>query len=465
MSILDPKPPTRAELTATILDQVAEPIADAVAPKLDVSVAAATYVKDRRISSPQPQIATSQAVTGRNIVGIFATALLSYNTFGLSQSEDGGTTWVAKNLPAEAPTSAASAGHAKAVLFKGNYYFQFLKSADSLPAIVRAAPVAGNGNFSWSAPLLTGSAGSNIISTGIAADDSYIYWGEYGDPTAGPSLWRSPDGTTWTKVLGPGTFALRHVHGIFPDPFNAGHVYLTAGDAGSAGYNYRSTNYGATWAPLPGSLGTNQAWQSVQVSFDADWIYFGPDTTANMSVFKADRATLTPRWHAKQSHRYLPVPQGLSSRRISDLTTTSGSATITSATANFTSADVGSRIRTVGQNIIPIDAYIATVSNSTTATVFASKAATAAGTTTTAILGGEAWGAMAYYGAVDPATGIYYFVSINGAAGGNVDGLFAVLPDGTISLLDILTTSPDGMVTIANGRVHVRGFWRPLLAM
>ena len=431
-----------------------------VQKKLDVN-----FTPRIAITSPQPQVATSQAVTGRNIIGIFPSALLSYNTFGLSQSEDNGTTWVAKNLPTEAPTSAATAGHAKVILFKGQYYFQFLKSADSLPVVVRASPVSGNGNFTWSAPLLTGSSGSQIISTGLASDANYIYFGEYGDPSAGPSVWRSSDGTSWVKVLGPGVFAQRHIHGLFPDPYNLGHVYLTAGDAGSSGYNYRSVDHGATWVKLPGALGSNQAWQAVQVSFDEDWIYFGPDTTANMSVFKADRETLTPRWHAKQSHRYLPVPQGLSSRRITDLNTTSGSPTITSATAGFTSADVGSRIRTVGQNIIPIDAYIATVTNATTATLYASKAATANGTTTTAILGGEAWGAMAYYGAVDPDTGIYYFVSINGAAGGNVDGLFAVLPDGTLTLLDILTTSPDGMVTIANGRVYVRGFWRPLLAM
>ncbi|WP_175317706.1 hypothetical protein [Pseudarthrobacter sp. C4D7] len=423
------------------------------------------YAPVVRLSSPQPQQATSQAPSGRAIVGIFGSTLLSWSSFGLSQSENSGTTWTSKALPADVPTSAATAGAGWVVLFKGNYYLQAKKTSDGLPGIFRAAPVTGATDFTWSTSLLNGSTGSNIISTALAADANYIYWAEYGDPATGPSVWRSPDGTTWTKVLGPDTFAARHVHGIFPDPYNPGHVWLSCGDAGSAGYHYRSTNYGATWTIIPGDLGTNQAWQAVQVSFDADWIYFGPDTTSNFSAFKADRATLTPRWTGKQSHRYLPVPAGLPSRRITDLTTTSGSATITSATAAFTSADVGSRIRTTGQNTIPIDACIASVTNATTAAVYSSKAATVTGSTTTAILGGGAWGAMAYYGAVDPATGIYYFVSINGVAGGNVDGLFAVLPDGTLTLLDILTTSPDGKVTIDSGKVYVRGFWRPTLAL
>ena len=433
-------------------------------PRAQAALSAA-FLRDRRVTSPQPQVPTSQAPSGAAIVGVFGNTLLSWSQFGLAQSENAGATWAMKTQPADVAASAASAMPGVAVLFKGNYYITAKKTSDGLPGIFRAAPITGTADFSWSAALLTGAAGSGIISTALAADDQYIYWGEYGDPTGGPSVYRSPDGTTWTRILGPGSFAARHVHGIFTDPYNPGHVYLTCGDAGSAGYNYRSTNYGATWSPLPNGLGTNQAWQSVQVSFDQDWIYFGPDTTSNFSVFRADRATLTPRWMGRQSHRYLPVPTGLPSRRVTDLTTTSGSTTITSATANFTSADAGSRIRTLGQNVVPIDSYIASVTNATTAVISAK--ATVTGSGYTAIFGGETWGAMGYYGAVDPTTGVYYFVSINGAAGGNVDGLFAVLPDGTMTLLDILTTSPDSRVTIdaTNKRVYVRNFWRPLLAL
>lgn len=64
----------------------------------------------------------------------------------------------------------------------------------------------------------------------------------------------------------------------------------------------------------------------------------------------------------------------------------------------------------------------------------------------TGIFGGESWGVMCYYGGVDLITGVYYFVSINGTAGGNVDGLFAYFPNGTITLLYI--TSPDARILI-----------------
>lgn len=72
---------------------------------------------------------------------------------------------------------------------------------------------------------------------------------------------------------------------------------------------------------------------------------------------------------------------------------------------------------------------------------------------------------MAYYGTLAPATGIYYFVSINGSAGGIVDGLFACMPDGTTILLDILTTSPDSRMYVDNGYLWVQGFSRRLLAL
>lgn len=164
-------------------------------------------------------------------------------------------------MPADAPAAASKAVKTAVVLFKGNYYFQTLKISDGLPGIFRTAPVAGVANFNWSGSLLNGAPGSTIFSTAFDADSQYIYWGEYGDAVGGPSIYRGADGTTWQQVLGPGAFAARHVHAIAADPYSPGHVYLAVGEANCAGYHYRSTGYGATWAKPPGELGTSQAYQ------------------------------------------------------------------------------------------------------------------------------------------------------------------------------------------------------------
>ncbi|MCW2132875.1 hypothetical protein [Arthrobacter sp. VKM Ac-2550] len=434
---------------------------------LSATTASAIKAADKRVSSAQAMGQTQQANTGKMIIGVFPEAVIAVNQYGLSQNENtqlNPLNWVAKNLPADAQTDIASMGHVSMVKFQGIYYMQIMRT-DGLPMIVRASPKAGTAQFEWSAPLLIGEAGSNIISTALACDDQYIYWGDYGDTVAGPSVYRSINGAHWDRVLGPGGFTGRHVHAIEVDPYNPGHVWMTTGDANSAGYVYYSTDYGLTWQKP--AFGANQAWQAVQISFDEDWIYFASDSTVHLVVYKIDRETHTPRWHGKNSHRYMPVPGGLPSRRITDLTTTQGSNKITSATANFTALDVGTRIRTEGQDIVPIDTYIQSVQDATTAFVYSSKAATLTTTTGRAVIGGEHWGVMPYYGAIDPVNGVYYFVAFNGSSGGNVNGLFAVLPDGSVILLDFLPAYPDARVYVSNdrGRVFVYGFWRPLLVM
>lgn len=96
-------------------------------------------------------------------------------------------------------------------------------------------------------------------------------------------------------------------------------------------------------------------------------------------MLKVDRATLTPEWGGRQTHRNLAVPGGLPSRKVTDLVTTNGSPVVTSATANFTAADVGSRLRTMGQNFVPIDAYIKSVDSATQVTLFVNATSAATG--------------------------------------------------------------------------------------
>jgi hypothetical protein len=421
----------------------------------------ATFAPRIRLTTTSPRPQLTQLAGGGVYINVESTKFHSYDIFGIYQIESltdtqQGSAWTPKGIPAGTVTNS---GFPKLVLFKGNYYGQF--KASGVSGIYRAAPVANPTAFSWSAALATQVSGADTIMTGLATDGVALLWAEYGDPVGGPSLRRSTDGTTWTTVVGPLSTS-RHMHGVYPDPYIAGHWVLTVGDAGCPGYTYESFDSGATWALMAGPVGATQAWQTVQVSFSATAIYFASDASS-LVAFKVPRSTGVPEWISTTFAGNTPVPGGLPARRITDLATTSGSNTATSATAAFTANDVGALVRTIGQNFVQIGTYIQAVTNGTT--VVLSKPATTSRSGAEAVISGEIFGAAAYYGAVDPATGIFYFGAVNGAIGGNTGGLFALYPGGRVELLDVLPTQPLGQVFIANGSVYVQGFSRPLLAI
>lgn len=433
---------------------------DVVALGLAKADAKKNYTPRVAVKSTTPRGETAQMPSGRRIIGVDSprSAYFIGSNFGLNQIGTPNLTGVSYGSDKTWPTGVTNTnGMAKMLYFKGNYYLQ--ADASGVGNVYRAAPSAGT--FTWSASLATMASGGICFMPAFSTDGSYLYWAEYGDPVGGPSLRRSSDGTTWTTVLGPLSTS-RHIHAVTPDPYNPGHVYLTAGDVGSPGFCYKSTDNGATWAVLSSPVGTTQAWQAVEISFTPTHIYFASDSLSWIA-FRIDRATLTPEWVAPAFHGYTAVPGGTPGRRVTDLATTSGSTTVTSATAAFTANDVGALIRTNGQNYIPIPTFIASVTNATTVVMTKPSVTTATGVT--AVISGEIFGQAGYYGAIDPATGIYYFASLNGAIGGTTSGLFAIFPDGKLLLLDVLSASPDGELFIADGYVWVRGFQRPLLTL
>lgn len=419
-----------------------------------------TYVPQVNVSTAAPRAQMTQLFAGSLYANVEPTLYHAFNGWSIFQSEDitntSGSAWTDKTLPSGV-SGGAPAGFVKMVKFKGNYYMQAM--ASGVAGIYKAAPVANPGTFTWSSPVKTGVTGATIIMTGLACDASYLYWVEYGDPSGGPNLYRSADGTTWTKPLGP-VLGARHLHGVFPDPYVPGQIWVTGGDTNPE--MYVSPDYGITWAPVTGIVGTSQAYQCVQLSFTPNYVYAGSDASS-WSAYRFDRATFTPKWVSPQFHGNIAVPGGAPGRRVTDLVTTGASATVTSATAAFTAADVGATIRTAGQDLIPMGSYIQSVTNSTT--VVMTKVSTNTGSGLGATISGELFGQTAYYGAIDPTTGIYYAAALNGGVGGQVGGLFAIYPDGRMTLIETLTDSPDGNMTISGGYIYVRGFRRPTLSL
>jgi len=124
--------------------------------------------------------------------------------------------------------------------------------------------------FLHSAPLV-GRRPLTICRTG----DSELYYGEYRrnferTPT---HLWRTGDsGKSWEAVH---RFTnIRHVHGVFHDPFTDS-LWVTTGDDDEECGLWQSTDGGVTMTRI---IGGSQQFRAVHLLFREDAIYFGSDT-------------------------------------------------------------------------------------------------------------------------------------------------------------------------------------------
>lgn len=405
------------------------------------------FAKLRFLNSLSPFAKTTRALNGYQAKGYDQVDDLMWyaNSTDLVTSADHGVTLsAAKALPA----GVVATGIKKIVRANGYIWLGAIDSGDGRTKVWRA-PAADP--YVWSASLVTMTANGGLLSTGMSADASYVYIGDYADPTGGAHVWRG-DVTTgvFTDVTPAGI--VRHVHAIKADPYNAGHIWMTTGDSGAR--TYRSTNYGATWTLL------DSQWQSVQISFTEDWVYLAADS-AVASVLVVDRDTLqtkvaTPTWHYE-----IAVPGGAGSRVVTDLVTTGSSTTVTSATANFTAKDVGRRIDH-SRTIDPMT-YITAVGSSTSATLSTASWGSATGLTGTIF--GDQYYDKAFYGAVDPATGIYYCIANDNSGKGTRSGLFMLPGIGEpMQLVQTFNSQISGEMFIADGYIHSHEAVRPLMA-
>jgi hypothetical protein len=436
-------------------------------------------IRAKGITSVSPFYPTAPGP--QSISGIDATddRIYAINGTGFFESRDRAATFgTDKGGPANLGSATAIA-----IVRWGSYLYTvgYDTVATSLN-LYRALPTTNrNDAFSWSTSLLTLTAGS---ARGFATTIAGSSWGvaqdalivaDYGpDPTGGPSIWRSTDGTTWTKVLGP-IAATRHIHAVFPDPYRQGHWWMTAGD-GTGHQYYRSTDYGVTWTKLTtgenGADLTLAAWQSVQISADATGLYFAGDsghfTCMKLARKDLDRGLYRPI-ASPSFHQHLSIPNGKPGRGpFSDGVITAASANFDSATAAFTSADVG-RFVSFTASINPggypsvMRPYIVSVTSSTR--VVLSMTANGSGSSVGFTLGPETLFAGAFYGCVDPATGVMYQLANDSTSAGTRCGLFATLPDGRCILLESWGPSYSTPVFVYQGFVYCGRMKRPLISI
>lgn len=351
---------------------------------------------------------------------------------GIVQSDDYAATFSsARTLP-----TGVTAGNVSSIVeFGGQVY---LEATDGTSfGVWRAPQVAQGADWAgWSAKLISLPAGSGALShvsltRSCWGTGDVLLLATYGDPSGGPKLYRSTDGTTWNQVWS--RTGIRHIHHVEADPYAPGHIVMTLGD-GISDPIMHSTDYGTTWT----SLAADSSWQGVQISFTPTDIWIAADSLrSNVAVF--DRATLTPR---RGSSNFIgniapPLSAGRRARSITDLATTAGTTTVTSATAAWTADDKGRYISAEG--LLPPGTFITAVNSATSVTVNRTAIGSASGSlgTPTTYISGDTYFANAFFGLVDPATGIWYQIASDSSAAGQVYGVFYMAhKGGRLEILD-----------------------------
>lgn len=149
----------------------------------------------------------------------------------------------------------------------------------------------------------------HVLHRGLAVTAHGIYLGEYGrNPHRRPvPIYRSrDDGRSWDVAYEFAGGSIRHVHGVFRDPY-ADRLWMPTGDREGECYLV-SADYDFTGVVRYGD--GSQAWRAVTLFFDPDRIVWAMDSeyeTSYLQVFDRRTATLTrgrafpgPVWYGKR---------------------------------------------------------------------------------------------------------------------------------------------------------------------
>ena len=189
----------------------------------------------------------------------------------IHHTRDGGRTWAPfARLPLSPAGRVKSAGRLARRLWRATVYHVVALSDGALVvfghrAIFRIGP---DGSCSGAAAL----RGSRPLC--VCASRDVVYYGEYrANPERKPvHVWASRDrGATWTPVH---RFRqVRHVHGVFADPYDDA-LWITTGDADAEAGIWRTRDRFGTVERVAGG---SQHTRVVQLLFTPRYVYFGSD--------------------------------------------------------------------------------------------------------------------------------------------------------------------------------------------
>lgn len=128
------------------------------------------------------------------------------------------------------------------------------------------------------------------LDRGASGTTRAMFYGEYRpNPERSPvHVWRSDDeGMTFSPAWRFDN--VRHVHGVFTDPFESGVLWVTTGDDDHESAIYRTDDQFATLEPV---VAGSQQTRAVDLIFTADAVYFGSDTPREQNWWhRLDRTT------------------------------------------------------------------------------------------------------------------------------------------------------------------------------
>lgn len=118
-----------------------------------------------------------------------------------------------------------------------------------------------------------------------------LYWGEYfrNPERQEVNIYGSFDrAQSWSVVYAFGPKQIRHIHGVFCDPYDD-KIWITTGDEDNESAIWR-TDY--QFRDMEKITGGNQQARALQLAFDQDYVYFGTDTPFETNhIFRINRNT------------------------------------------------------------------------------------------------------------------------------------------------------------------------------
>ncbi len=131
--------------------------------------------------------------------------------------------------------------------------------------------------------------GSHPLVHPAVAPDGSLYYGEYrpNEERSPVHVWRSTDGGRTFDVAWE-FGAVRHVHGVFPDPFDVHAIWVTTGDDDAESAVWRTRD---RFASLERVVDGGQQVRAVDLLFTTNAVYFGSDTPREQNhLYRLDRA-------------------------------------------------------------------------------------------------------------------------------------------------------------------------------
>lgn len=404
----------------------AKTLAEAAKAGIQTRTQADRRYKTRCICSAGAFIPTTRT-GGFRFIGKDPVLGITFHTNGstLNISTDfGDTVSTNKGMPANV-TNGFTLGNV--VRAFGLWWCGGTDTADSNRYKIYSAPiVTGNGALTWTPrfTLADGTVGNIAGCINASADGQTLCVAEYSITTTvpaapgGPSIYRTVNGTAFTKVAQSAIALARHWHCVREDPFNPGTWYALLGD-GTDSPVWISTNNAASFTPV---ASVPQGWDGVQVDFSPARVWATGDVyQAGPPVAPAyglQRGVLVPQAACDNTFKSMPV---VNSGMYQNGSVTSGSNILTMTFVEqlyITSEDEGRRIvikdKTTGAvvfkgTIVSVSSNLVTLSGNATAS-------TVAGGANYVVDRNERYYPIALQGAVDPDNEVMYLHADNAGA-------------------------------------------------